>query len=172
MPLTANESHDPRKSIAERYASREDYLQRYERATDELIKQRWILPEDRPQLLQRGAAGVGRGYEVAGKSRKKASGFPRHKAQRHRIHAVAQAGRPRAIVENVAEMRVAQPAHHLAPDLAQRHIHLFVDIFFGDGLPEARPARAGIELRAGVEQRVVAVDAAVQAWRMLLSRRR
>jgi hypothetical protein len=46
--------HDPRKSIAERYSSREDYLQRYTRATDALIKQRWILPEDRPLLLQRG----------------------------------------------------------------------------------------------------------------------
>jgi hypothetical protein len=45
---------DPRKSIAERYSSREGYLQRYARALDELVKQRWILPEDRQQLLQRG----------------------------------------------------------------------------------------------------------------------
>jgi len=46
-------NNDPRKSIAERYAGREDYLARYARALDELIKQRWILPEDREALLQR-----------------------------------------------------------------------------------------------------------------------
>jgi hypothetical protein len=47
-------THDPRKSVAERYSSHEDYVQRYTRAVDELIKQRWILPEDQPLLLQRG----------------------------------------------------------------------------------------------------------------------
>jgi hypothetical protein len=45
---------DPRKSIAERYADREAYLRQFARATDELIRQRWILAEDRPALLQRG----------------------------------------------------------------------------------------------------------------------
>jgi hypothetical protein len=44
---------DPRKSIAERYTSREDYLNRYGRALDELVKQRWILEEDRAALLHR-----------------------------------------------------------------------------------------------------------------------
>ena len=48
------ESGDPRKSIAERYAGREDYLKRFADATDELIKQRWILQEDRAALLERG----------------------------------------------------------------------------------------------------------------------
>ena len=46
-------SGDPRKSVAERYASREDYLARYTQALDDLIKQRWILPEDRDALLHR-----------------------------------------------------------------------------------------------------------------------
>ena len=46
---------DPRRSIAERYPSREDYLKRFADATDELIKQRWILAEDRAALLERGA---------------------------------------------------------------------------------------------------------------------
>ena len=45
---------DPRKSIAERYSGREDYLARYSKSLDELIKQRWILPEDREALLHRG----------------------------------------------------------------------------------------------------------------------
>jgi alpha/beta hydrolase family protein len=47
-------AHDPRKSIAERYVSRGDYLQRYARALDELVKQHWILEEDRAQLLHCG----------------------------------------------------------------------------------------------------------------------
>jgi hypothetical protein len=49
-------SGDPRKSIAERYVSREDYLARYTKAVDNLVQQRWILDEDRAALLERGAA--------------------------------------------------------------------------------------------------------------------
>ena len=45
---------DPRKSIAERYAGREDYLKKYTFALDELVKQRWILEEDGTALLTRG----------------------------------------------------------------------------------------------------------------------
>jgi hypothetical protein len=45
---------DPRKSIAERYAGREDYLARYKTAIDGLVQQRWVLPEDRAALLHRG----------------------------------------------------------------------------------------------------------------------
>jgi Alpha/beta hydrolase domain len=45
---------DPRKSIAERYSGREDYLTRYTNALDNLVKQRWILPEDRAALVHRG----------------------------------------------------------------------------------------------------------------------
>ena len=45
---------DPRKSIAERYSNREDYSARYKAAVDDLVKQRWILPEDREPLLRRG----------------------------------------------------------------------------------------------------------------------
>jgi hypothetical protein len=47
------QASDPRKSVAERYASREDYLAKYTAALDQLIKQRWILPEDRDAMLQR-----------------------------------------------------------------------------------------------------------------------
>lgn len=56
FPKTAadrEKSGDPRKSIAERYANREDYLRRYTETLDDLIKLRWILPEDRDALLQR-----------------------------------------------------------------------------------------------------------------------
>jgi hypothetical protein len=54
---TASERHkarDPRKSIEERYGSREDYLDRYGHALDDLVEQRFILPEDRAALQLRG----------------------------------------------------------------------------------------------------------------------
>jgi Alpha/beta hydrolase domain len=54
---TANErrkAHDPRKSIEERYGSREDYLDRFANALDDLIEQHWVLPEDRAALMLRG----------------------------------------------------------------------------------------------------------------------
>jgi len=47
-------SGDPRKSIAERYSGRDDYLARYAKAVDELVTERWVLPEDRNALLRRG----------------------------------------------------------------------------------------------------------------------
>ena len=46
---------DPRRSIAERYSSRAGYLARYGQAVDELVKERWILEEDRATLDHRGA---------------------------------------------------------------------------------------------------------------------
>jgi hypothetical protein len=57
FPRTAAERQktgDPRKSVAERYANREDYLVRYKAVVDELVQQRWILPEDRAALIHRG----------------------------------------------------------------------------------------------------------------------
>jgi hypothetical protein len=59
FPRTADErkkSGDPRMAIGERYAGREDYLARYAKAVDELVKERWILPEDRAAFLKRGEA--------------------------------------------------------------------------------------------------------------------
>ena len=46
---------DPRASIAERYSDKADYLQRYTRALDALIRERYLLPEDRDALLQAGS---------------------------------------------------------------------------------------------------------------------
>jgi hypothetical protein len=54
---------DPRLSIAERYTGRADYLARFTRAVDELIKQRWILAEDRAAMIERG----GEEWDVANK---------------------------------------------------------------------------------------------------------
>ena len=57
FPRTAAErkkTGDPRKSIVERYSGHDDYLSQFTKATDDLVKQRWILPEDRDSILKRG----------------------------------------------------------------------------------------------------------------------
>jgi hypothetical protein len=59
IPLsrTADErkkSGDPRPSIAERYASREEYMSKFEKAAQKLIEQRFLLQEDLPAILERG----------------------------------------------------------------------------------------------------------------------
>ena len=47
---------DPRPSVAERYNGRDDYLGRYRKAADELVRERWLLPEDVPAVMERGAS--------------------------------------------------------------------------------------------------------------------
>ena len=47
-------TRDPRRSIADRYEDHEDYLVRFTNALDKLIHQRWILPEDRSAMIERG----------------------------------------------------------------------------------------------------------------------
>ena len=47
-------SGDPRLSIAERYASRDEYMGKYAEAAMKLIRQRFMLPEDLPSVLERG----------------------------------------------------------------------------------------------------------------------
>jgi hypothetical protein len=57
FPRTAAErqkTNDPRPSIAERYASRDEYLSRYRSSVDDLVKQHWILAEDRDAMITRG----------------------------------------------------------------------------------------------------------------------
>jgi hypothetical protein len=48
-------SGDPRKSIEERYASREDYLARVKRAAQELVAQRYLLEEDVERVVEQAA---------------------------------------------------------------------------------------------------------------------
>ena len=47
------EKKDPRRSIAERYANRYEYLTRYAAALDKLVKENWILEEDRAAMQHR-----------------------------------------------------------------------------------------------------------------------
>ena len=57
FPKTAADrkrTNDPRRSVAERYTSHDAYSSQFRDAVDNLIKQRWILPDDRDALLHRG----------------------------------------------------------------------------------------------------------------------
>lgn len=59
IPLARTEQErkqagDPRASIAERYASRDDYLSKFKSAAEKLIQQRFVLQEDLPAILARG----------------------------------------------------------------------------------------------------------------------
>src|ERR1700722_3992127 len=60
-------------------------------------------------------------------------------------------------------MRVAAPAGYRAACHAKAVVYTFNNIVFRDRLPEARPAGAGFEFGARVEQHGVAADAVVQA---------
>jgi hypothetical protein len=53
-PEERKKNGDPRRSIAERYSSREEYFKRYRDAVNEVIQEKYILPEDRDALLKRG----------------------------------------------------------------------------------------------------------------------
>jgi hypothetical protein len=46
-------AHDPRLSIAERYANREEYLKRVNIAAGDLIGKRFVLPQDRDYVVDR-----------------------------------------------------------------------------------------------------------------------
>jgi hypothetical protein len=57
FPQTAEErkrTSDPRLSIAERYSSVDEYMRLYREAADRLVKDRFLLPEDVPAVLDRG----------------------------------------------------------------------------------------------------------------------
>jgi hypothetical protein len=47
-------SGDPRPSIAERYASRDEYMSKFAQAAKKLIEQRFLLQQDLPAILERG----------------------------------------------------------------------------------------------------------------------
>ena len=68
-----------------------------------------------------------------------------HELHRRRIHAITQSCRSRAIIEDMAQMRIALAAL----DLRTRHAKTIVDnfdhILFCNRLPKAGPASAGFE---------------------------
>jgi hypothetical protein len=46
-------AHDPRRSVEERYGSKDEYLVQVEEAADALVKDRYLLIDDVPRILQR-----------------------------------------------------------------------------------------------------------------------
>ena len=82
-------------------------------------------------------------------------------AQRGGVEAIAQAGRARAVLEDMAEMRIAAGADDLVSDHAMAAVGDGLNIFRGHGLEEAGPASPGIELRVGGKERQVAANAVI-----------
>ena len=86
------------------------------------------------------------------------------------VNAVAQTGRFRTVVEDMAEMAAAAAAVHLGAQHAVGAVLGLADIAF-DRLIEARPAGAALEFRLRGEQRQVAPGAGKGALAMLLEQR-
>jgi hypothetical protein len=49
----ATAGHDPRKPIMDRYTTYDDYRAQFKKSLDELVRERYILPEDSEKLLDR-----------------------------------------------------------------------------------------------------------------------
>ena len=81
------------------------------------------------------------------------------------------ARRQRPVHEDVTEVAIAPPALDLDAHHAVAAIRLGRDVFIGDRLEEARPARTRIELRVRCEQRQPAADARVDAGLLVVEQR-
>src|SRR5690606_33934982 len=89
-------------------------------------------------------------------------------AQRRGIHAVTQSGRLGAVVEHVAQVRIATCTCDLGADHAEAEVAALAHVFGGDWLPEAGPAGARFELGGRIVQRRVAAQAAEHALAVFL----
>lgn len=94
------------------------------------------------------------------------SGGSRVEGERDAVHAVAQAGRRRAVVEHMAEMAAAAAAVHFGADHPERRVGVGADRVV-ERFPEARPARMAVELGGRREQREVAAGARERAGPVL-----
>src|SRR5712671_2653487 len=90
--------------------------------------------------------------------------------QRKAVHAVAQAGRLRPIVEEVTEMAAAAAAVDFGPQHSKGAVFGLADGII-ERLIKTRPAGAALEFRLRGEQRQVAAGAGEDALAMLLEQR-
>ena len=88
--------------------------------------------------------------------------------ERARVDAVAQAGRVRAVVEDMAEVAAARRAHDLGANHPVARVGLRDDAVERRRLEEARPAAARLELRVRAEELRPAAGAAVDAVAVLV----
>src|SRR6185312_3890792 len=85
------------------------------------------------------------------------------KRQRGRVDAIALAGGLGAIGEDVSEVGAAGGAGGFDAPHAESPVFMLFDGVRGDGVVEAGPAAAGVELGLRLEQRSIAGGAVVQA---------
>src|SRR5271155_5314270 len=95
---------------------------------------------------------------------------PRVELKRKTVHAVAQAGRLRTVVENVAEMTAATAAMNFGAQHTEGAI-LMLPHGILQRLPEARPSSAAFVFRLRGEQRQVAAGTGKGAFAVLLEQR-
>src|ERR1700694_2595498 len=120
-------------------------------------------PKDRGQIAE-GATFAGR-KRLSGRRRR-----GRMKHQRKAVHAVAQAGRLRPIVEDVAEMAAATAAVNFGPQHPKGPVLGLADGVL-ERLIKTRPAGTALEFRLRREQRQIAAGAGENALAMLLEQR-
>src|SRR3984957_16595148 len=94
----------------------------------------------------------------------------RMKHQRKTVHAVAQAGRLRSVVEDVAEMTAAAAAVNFGAQHSEGTVLGLADRVL-ERLIKTRPAGAALELGLRREQRQVAAGTGEDALAMLLEQR-
>src|SRR5207302_2096227 len=87
------------------------------------------------------------------------------------VDAKAQAGRWRAVLEDVAKVGVAAGTDDFRADHAVAIVLVGEDVLGGDRLKEAGPASAGMELGAGGKQRQSTADAGVNALAFVVQQR-
>src|SRR5580698_7240121 len=92
------------------------------------------------------------------------------KYQREAVHAIAQAGRLRPVVEDVTEMAAAAAAMNFGPQHPEGAVFGLADGVL-ERLIETRPAGAALEFGLRGEQRQVAAGAGEGALAMLLEQR-
>src|SRR5690606_25955109 len=94
-----------------------------------------------------------------------------HELERHRVDAVAQAGRRRPVGKHVTLMAPAARAHDLGALHAVARVAHVLQVRFVEGRGKARPAGARLELLARAKQRQPAQAAAVDARFLVLEQR-
>src|SRR5437899_1360678 len=85
-----------------------------------------------------------------------------YKAQRNRVHAIAQAGRFRTVVEHVPEVGVAARAGYGRSLHTPGAVSAGDNILFGNRFPKTGPTSAGFELGFRTKQRRVTANATEQ----------
>jgi hypothetical protein len=91
--------------------------------------------------------------------------------QRHAVHAIAQAGWLRAVIEDVTKVAAAPGAHNFVAFHSVAAVASGDDVRGNERFPKTGPARAGFELRVAGKERQIARRTVKYAGTMLLQQR-